>query len=155
GDARPESDVAIQRATSSQGVVVIGGDERPVRYAVQVEQTERALLDPRVDVGAGLERHDETHAVPEALEDLGEGLDSLAPEAPAEPAAGVEAFQLPDRAVSHPSLTVRRPLQIVVVDDDDLLIGRLLDVEPQSVDPRADRRLVGGDRMLGRDRGSP
>ena len=68
---------------------------------------------------------------------------------------GVEAFQLPDRALPHRSPAVRRSLQPRVVDDDELLVGRLLDVEPQGIGAGGDRSLVGGDRVLGRDRGGP
>jgi hypothetical protein len=87
-----------------------------------VEQTERALLDARVDVRPAPQLHHEPHAVPEALEHLRQRLDPLAAEAPAEPATGVETLQLPDRDLSHPSTPGRRPFQPVPVDHDELLV---------------------------------
>ena len=103
--------------------MIVGRDERPVRRPVQVKQAKRALLDAGVDVGAAPQLHHESDAVAEALEHFRQGLDPLAAEPPAEPAACVEALQLADGELAHPPPAGRRPFQTVAVDHDQLLVG--------------------------------
>ena len=137
GPSRPE--LGRREATHGQP----GRGER-AREAIRERPTHAWSL--------GLEDGPERRDRFDPREERVEGRDALPDEAWTEPCARIESVEGGRLEFRHPPVTVGRPVDLVVVDEDERSVDGRADVGLDVVGARRSGQLEPGKRVLGRDR---
>ena len=114
--------------------------ECPVRRKTTVREDTDDGVDKRlaflpVNLELEIERQPQSRGLGEPL---GKGGDPFASEFGREPAAGIESFEVRDRAVGKPAAPVGAPLECVIVEQDGGPVAeqRYVDLDPGYTEPR-------------------
>ena len=125
-----------------------GREHHPLGGALGSDQRRELRLDD-AEVAGALDLDVQGDAIAELRQHVGEPRDALAAELGGEPRAGIEPRELGRRTITDRAAPVGSALEGLVVDHDQLAVGRELTIELDGLGPEIERRREGRMRILG------